>query len=98
MFPDRGTGVSPNLADETAVRRAFPLARRHGAVLVERHVPGDDHRLLVCGGRLIAAARRLPPKVVGDGWLASLVQWVTGRASAHDVATSLDVAVRLLLR
>ena len=37
-------------------------------------------------------------KVIGDVWLASLVQWVTGRASAHDVATSLDVAVRLLLR
>jgi hypothetical protein len=36
--------------------------------------------------------------VIGDVWLASLVQWVTGRASAHDVATSLDVAVRLLLR
>jgi AcrR family transcriptional regulator len=37
-------------------------------------------------------------KVIGDVWLASLVQWVTGRASADDVAKSLDVAVRLLLR
>ena len=37
-------------------------------------------------------------KVVGDVWLASLVQWVTGRASAADVDRSLDVAVRLLLR
>ena len=37
-------------------------------------------------------------KVIGDVWLASLVQWVTGRASANDVAKSLDVAVRLLLR
>jgi len=37
-------------------------------------------------------------KVIGDVWLASLVQWVTGRASADDVARSLDVAVRLLLR
>ena len=37
-------------------------------------------------------------KVIGDVWLASLVQWVTGRASAADVETSLDVAVRLLLR
>ena len=36
--------------------------------------------------------------MIGDVWLASLVQWVTGRASAADVATSLDVAVRLLLR
>jgi len=37
-------------------------------------------------------------KVIGDVWLASLVQWVTGRASANDVAKSLDVAVHLLLR
>jgi AcrR family transcriptional regulator len=37
-------------------------------------------------------------KVVADVWLASLVQWVTGRASAADVRTSMDVAVRLLLR
>ena len=37
-------------------------------------------------------------KVIGDVWFASLVQWVTGRASANDVSRSLDVAVRLLLR
>jgi len=37
-------------------------------------------------------------RVIGDVWLSSLVQWVTGRASADDVARSLDVAVRLLLR
>lgn len=37
-------------------------------------------------------------KVIGDVWLASLVQWVTGRASAEDVTKSIDVAVRLLLR
>ncbi len=37
-------------------------------------------------------------KVIGDVWLASLVQWVTGRATAEDVNKSIDVAVRLLLR
>ena len=37
-------------------------------------------------------------KVIGDVWLSSLVQWVTGRASAQDVSKSMDVAVRLLLR
>ena len=34
-------------------------------------------------------------KVIGDVWLASLVQWVTGRASAEEVD---GVAARLLLR
>jgi TetR/AcrR family transcriptional regulator, cholesterol catabolism regulator len=37
-------------------------------------------------------------KVIGDVWLASLVQWVTGRITAADVGSSMDVAVRLLLR
>ena len=37
-------------------------------------------------------------KVIGDVWLASLVQWVTGRSSAADVTRSIEVAVRLLLR
>ncbi|WP_246456163.1 TetR family transcriptional regulator [Nocardioides mesophilus] len=42
-------------------------------------------------------AQRDVAKVIGDVWLASLVQWVTGRTSAEDVSRSLDVAVRLLL-
>ena len=37
-------------------------------------------------------------KVVSDVWLAGVVQWVTGRATAEEVTTSLDTTVRLLLR
>ena len=37
-------------------------------------------------------------RVIGDVWLASLVRGVTGRSSSTDVGTSLDLAVRLLLR
>lgn len=37
-------------------------------------------------------------RVIGDVWLSALMGWVTGRASADDVNTSIDVAVRLLLR
>jgi TetR/AcrR family transcriptional regulator, cholesterol catabolism regulator len=37
-------------------------------------------------------------KVIGEVWLGGLVQWVTGRVSAEDVATSTETAVRLLLR
>ena len=43
------------------------LAAEHGAVLVEKFLPGDDYRLLVVGDRLVAAARREPPLVIGDG-------------------------------
>ena len=37
-------------------------------------------------------------RVISDVWLAALVAWVTGRASADDVAASLEKAVHLLLR
>jgi cyanophycin synthetase len=36
-------------------------------VMVERYLPGHDYRLLVVGGRVVAAARRDPPQVIGDG-------------------------------
>ena len=42
--------------------------------------------------------QRAIARVIVDVWLASLVQWVTGRRSAADVAKSMDVAVGLLLR
>jgi cyanophycin synthetase len=40
---------------------------RYGTVLVEKFLPGHDYRLLVVGNKLVAAARREPPLVVGDG-------------------------------
>ena len=36
-------------------------------VIVERYIPGHDYRMLVIGNQLIAAARRDPPHVIGDG-------------------------------
>jgi len=45
---------------------------------VEKFMPGNDFRLLVVGNKLVAAARRDPPKVVGDGThtVAQLVEQV----------------------
>jgi hypothetical protein len=35
--------------------------------MVEKYLPGNDFRLLVVGDKLVAAARRDPPHVIGDG-------------------------------
>lgn len=66
-------GVSTRLRSPDEVRAAFERARRHGPrVIVERCLDGADHRVMVVGGRFMAAARRSPPQVVGDGWRSLL--------------------------
>lgn len=65
---NQGRGVAVNLTTREQVLAAYRAAREEGSsVLVERFAQGADHRLLVVGDRLIAAARRDPPRVQGDG-------------------------------
>lgn len=66
---DQGIGVVPGIRSDDALAAAFDAATKlsPGAVIVEKHVEGDDHRLLVVRGRLIAATRRTPGGVIGDG-------------------------------
>jgi cyanophycin synthetase len=65
---NQGNGVSVDLTSEAEVRAAYERARAAGSgVLVERCLRGNDYRLLVVGGALVAAARRDPPSVIGDG-------------------------------
>src|SRR3546814_4142963 len=59
-------------------------------VIVERYIPGHDFRLLVVGSNLVAAARRDPPQVTGDGrhTIRQLVEQVNadplrGRSEEH---------------
>jgi cyanophycin synthetase len=64
----KGRGVGVGLAAPEHVLQAYLVAAQGGdSVVVESLVAGDDHRLLVVGGRLIAGARRLPAFVVGNG-------------------------------
>jgi cyanophycin synthetase len=67
-YGNQGRGVATNLTSREAVLQAFDAAHKAGgSVMVERWVEGDDYRLLVVGGKVVAAARREPPQVVGDG-------------------------------
>lgn len=66
---DMSAGITPGVDSIDKLRRAFDAAAElsPGRVMIEKHVPGDSHRLLVVHGRLLAAARRVPPEVTGDG-------------------------------
>ncbi len=64
---NQGKGVTVNIVDREHLEIAYRAASQHGQPMVERFLPGSDFRLLVVGDRLIAAARREPPQVIGDG-------------------------------
>ena len=66
---NQGKGVTVNIALREHFDIAYRVAAEIGQVMVEQFLPGHDFRLLVVGDRLIAAARRDPPYVVGDGQL-----------------------------
>ncbi len=65
---NHGRGVSMELMTHAEVEAAYHLARDEGSgVMVERFVRGSEHRLLIVGGKLAAAARGESVCVVGDG-------------------------------
>lgn len=65
---NHGRGISIGLATPEEVRAGFAAAAGHSSsVIVETLLHGDDHRLLVVHGELVAATRRTPGQVVGDG-------------------------------
>ena len=76
---NQGRGVATNLTTREQVVRAYEAARKEGeSVLVEKFAPGHDYRLLVVGDRVVAAARREPAQVIGDGvhTVAQLIEQV----------------------
>ncbi|MDH3616503.1 MAG: cyanophycin synthetase [Gammaproteobacteria bacterium] len=65
---NHGRGVSINLRTAEEVETGFAKASEHGrTTIVESYIEGFDHRLLVIDGELVAAAKRVPGHVVGDG-------------------------------
>src|SRR5262249_53864169 len=65
---NHGRGISIRLTTDEEVVHGFAVDREHSrAVIVETFLEGDDHRLLVVNGELVAATRRTPGHVIGDG-------------------------------
>ena len=61
-------GVSLNLKTREEVMQAFVAAEAEGSeVIVESFIPGQEHRLLVVGGKVAAATRGEIIRVGGDG-------------------------------
>ena len=65
---NHGRGVFINLYTQQEIEAAYVVAINEGSeVLVERHIVGDEHRLLVVGNKVVAAAKGETVWVTGDG-------------------------------
>jgi cyanophycin synthetase len=67
---NHGRGVSLDLRTQKDIEAAYHLAYQKGdgsAVIVEQYIPGNEHRLLIVGRRMVAAAAGDTLWVVGDG-------------------------------
>jgi cyanophycin synthetase len=65
---NHGRGVFINLESRTEIEAAYEVAVDEGSgVLVEKFIRGNEHRLLIVGGKLAAAAKGRTASVVGDG-------------------------------
>jgi cyanophycin synthetase len=64
----QGRGMTVNVVTEDSLKKAFEKAAAlSGEVIVEDFVEGDDYRILVIDNRFVAASRRVPAHVIGDG-------------------------------
>lgn len=67
LATDYGTAVHPGLMNVNEVVEAFHVARRYGNVVMESHIAGDHHRIMIINGKFTSARRQLPAHVIGNG-------------------------------
>ncbi len=65
---NHGRGITTDIQSEEAAVEAFHKAKEISrSVIVERFITGDDYRLLVINYKLVAAAKRTPAHIIGNG-------------------------------
>lgn len=67
---NHGRGITVNIQGYEEAVVAFRNAKESsssGRIIIEKYVVGEDYRLLVINHRLVAAAKRTPAHVIGDG-------------------------------
>ena len=97
---NHGRGITIDVNNWDDAQEAYDLASaasKTRSVIVERFYKGNDHRLLVINGKLVAVSERIPAHVVGDGrsTIEDLIQKTNedpNRGEGHDkVLTRISV-------
>ena len=64
----KGLGITVGVLNDQEISAAFKKANQFSqTVLIEKFIAGDDHRILIVGDNMIAAAKLIPAHVTGDG-------------------------------
>ena len=89
---ERGEGVIVNILDEIelkrAVRKTFKISN---SVVVEEQITGVCHRIHIINNKFVAAWRRNPPSVIGNG-CSSIAQLINERQAKRQNKASLLVS------
>jgi len=67
---NHGRGITVDIQNYDEALIAFRAAKESsnsGAIIVEKFIKGEDYRLLVINHKLVAAAKRTPAHVIGNG-------------------------------
>ncbi|MEO1671754.1 MAG: cyanophycin synthetase, partial [Cyanobacteria bacterium J06631_2] len=67
---NHGRGITININGEQEAEAAYDLASKASktrSVIVEQYYQGNDHRVLVINGKVVAVAERVPAHVIGNG-------------------------------
>ncbi len=76
---NHGRGITVDINNYEDALEAFKIAKEVSRrVIVEKYITGEDYRLLVINNNFVAAAKRTPAHVIGDGKssIAELVEEV----------------------
>lgn len=68
-FGNQGKGVFVNIKNEKEALNAYEvLAKGFSDIIIEKNIFGRDYRVCVVDGKVVAAAERIPPYIIGDGF------------------------------
>lgn len=88
---EQGRGISVDIATAEELRKAIRRAANyHPSVLIEEFVEGEDLRIIVIDYKVVAAAIRRPPIIIGDGerTVKNLIEIQSRRRSAATAGES----------
>jgi cyanophycin synthetase len=97
---NHGRGITININDVEEAELAYDLASsasKTRSVIIEQYYQGNDHRVLVIDGKVVAVAERVPAHVTGNGkdtvnQLIELTNQDSRRGNGHDnVLTKITV-------